>query len=137
MIDDTGSHWLCTHQQIIFDSHTICSKEYRTKATRRNKSIIVYQSGEKKEYGVVLKFVDYCSNGCTKHAAIIEVINILPTCLISDSVTNARLKHIHKCEKTKDIKLITLENILAPVVIITLEDMLYLVELPNTSEINL
>jgi len=95
---------------------------------------------------VVVKFIDYCGNSCDEacnschHVAIIECLATSSTSLISDPVTNAKLQHIHACEMTEDIELITIDNIVAPVVVVKAtqtQGLLYVAELPNSTEMNL
>jgi len=44
-------------KHICVNGHTVCSKEYSSRSSRRNNSIIAYKRRAKTGYGLVLKFI--------------------------------------------------------------------------------
>ncbi len=70
---------------------------------------------------------------------MVQRLAILPTALVADTVTDAKLQHIHECKTTEDIDLIAtnIYAIVAPVIVVHMKDHLYVVELPNRTETDL
>lgn len=126
-------------KRIRVNGHTVCSKEYSSRSSRRNNSIIAYKRGAKTGYGRLLKFIECSfesSNEC-HHLAMVERLDKLATTLMADTITNGKLQHIQECQATTVTELITCDTIIAPVIVIHVQDHMYVAQLPNRTEIDL